>query len=393
MQRTLRPYLTVGVAVVGASLIAVTPVQPSALDVQMRAVQLASGEDAAAIAMQDFPIATYQDLFTNTAANLQGLQTEIMADPTPILTQVMANQTMYAQDFSTAFQTIGTNLTSDLQELPKVLQQVTTDFSQGDLFDASTTISRFLETTSADLTQPLVSAESQVADDMAANFSNVVQGALASPFVATNVVSPDLQVDYGPWLTDLLSAGEYAPNAAMTALLGVGQDIITAITNNDWTTAFNDAADALPTVLNAYLNGYPLDTLTPFATGMPVAGIPPEFGLLTNSTTGDTFGPARGGIENILDAKRSFAQDLLPAVQRDVDPTSASAVADTHTATLDSLLNAVGTDFSTLLNTAWADLTALLEPGTATDLSAALSTDLGDLSTNLSALVADLWSF
>ncbi|MGH3560272.1 MAG: PE-PPE domain-containing protein [Mycobacterium sp.] len=44
MQTSLRPYVTAGVALVGASLIAVTPVAPPPLGIQVHAVQLASGD-------------------------------------------------------------------------------------------------------------------------------------------------------------------------------------------------------------------------------------------------------------------------------------------------------------------------------------------------------------
>ncbi len=58
MQHALRPYATSGIALVGAGLIAVTPVAPPSV-VQLQAVQLAT--------------ISYEDLFTDTAANLQNI--------------------------------------------------------------------------------------------------------------------------------------------------------------------------------------------------------------------------------------------------------------------------------------------------------------------------------
>jgi hypothetical protein len=64
MELSLRPYMSAGVAVAGAGLIAVVPVGAHALDIQTRVVQLASVGDApadvlsATAAPQEFPVST-----------------------------------------------------------------------------------------------------------------------------------------------------------------------------------------------------------------------------------------------------------------------------------------------------------------------------------------------
>jgi hypothetical protein len=66
MELSLRPYVSAGVAVAGAGLIAVVPVGAPALEFQTRAVQLASVEDVAndlaslapTLTDQDFPVST-----------------------------------------------------------------------------------------------------------------------------------------------------------------------------------------------------------------------------------------------------------------------------------------------------------------------------------------------
>jgi hypothetical protein len=45
MKSTLRPYVTAGIALVGAGIIVVTPVAPAAPDMQLRAIQLTAGDD------------------------------------------------------------------------------------------------------------------------------------------------------------------------------------------------------------------------------------------------------------------------------------------------------------------------------------------------------------
>ncbi len=49
MQHVLRPYVTTGIAILGAALVAVPPGTPSLADIQARAVQLANGENVAFI--------------------------------------------------------------------------------------------------------------------------------------------------------------------------------------------------------------------------------------------------------------------------------------------------------------------------------------------------------
>jgi hypothetical protein len=67
MQYALRPYATTGIALVGASIIAVTPVVAPLPETQARSVRL---------------VDAWSDLLTDTTANLQNIATN--ADPTAI---------------------------------------------------------------------------------------------------------------------------------------------------------------------------------------------------------------------------------------------------------------------------------------------------------------------
>jgi hypothetical protein len=58
VQHVLRPYATAGVALVGASIIAVTPLAVPLPEVQMRPVKL---------------VDAWSDLLTDTTANLQNI--------------------------------------------------------------------------------------------------------------------------------------------------------------------------------------------------------------------------------------------------------------------------------------------------------------------------------
>ena len=83
MQLTMKPYVTVGVALVGASVIAVAPIAPRA-DLHLPAVNLTASIDN--------PITVFTPV-VNAAGDLirETLQAEF-ADPFPILRQIFANQ-------------------------------------------------------------------------------------------------------------------------------------------------------------------------------------------------------------------------------------------------------------------------------------------------------------
>jgi hypothetical protein len=63
MQESLRPYVTAGIAIVGASLIAVTPVTPPPPNMQQRALRLV-----------DYTEYDASQLTTTTEANWSGLE-------------------------------------------------------------------------------------------------------------------------------------------------------------------------------------------------------------------------------------------------------------------------------------------------------------------------------
>ena len=85
MHTALRPYMTTGVALVGASVIAVTPISPPPAEIHMPAPRVSSASVELTAAFD--PITAYTQLFTNTFNNLVGLGGEVLADPAPILRQ------------------------------------------------------------------------------------------------------------------------------------------------------------------------------------------------------------------------------------------------------------------------------------------------------------------
>jgi hypothetical protein len=204
MQRNLRPWVTTGVVLVGASLIAVTPVTAPLPDVQHRAFRLV-----------DYDEFDLSQLTTTTEANWSGLETALsssnwLTDPD------------ISQGFSTLF----------------------TDLSTG---------------TSNPVTNPI---------------ALLTEGAL------------------------LLTSSGDAPNAASTALTAVTDNVESALSSGDYSTALTDLENGPTTVLDAYLNGYP-ETV---GSGL----ISPEFGLLTNTTDG----AATGEIDALQQVSNTVADEV-----------------------------------------------------------------------------------
>jgi hypothetical protein len=204
MQRDLQPWITTGVVLVGASLIAITPVTPPLPDVQQRALKLV-----------DYDEFDLSQLTTTTEANWSGLETALSSS----------------------------NWATD----PDISQGLSTLFT-----DLSTGVSN-------PVTNPI---------------ALLTEGAL------------------------LLTSGGDASNAASTALTAVTDNVESALSSSDYSTALTDLENGPTTVLDAFLNGYP-ETV---GSGL----ISPGFGLLTNTTDG----AATGQLDALQQLSNTLADEL-----------------------------------------------------------------------------------
>jgi hypothetical protein len=88
MQITVRSQLTAGIAMVGAAAIAIAPIQPSLPHVQVPSLYSASVELAAFAN----PIDAWLQVLGAAAANVGALGQTVLADPAPVLQQLLINQ-------------------------------------------------------------------------------------------------------------------------------------------------------------------------------------------------------------------------------------------------------------------------------------------------------------
>src|ERR1700752_4781526 len=105
-----------GVALVGASVIAVTPISPPPAEIHMPAPRVSSAAVELAAAFD--PITAYTQLVTNTVNNLAGLGGEVLADPLPVVQQILTNSIGNAKIIGGSLQSAGAAAKTVAQGLP-----------------------------------------------------------------------------------------------------------------------------------------------------------------------------------------------------------------------------------------------------------------------------------
>lgn len=235
MQFAARPYITAGVALATASLIAVTPVAPALPDIQIRAVQLTAGIDD----LTD----PYSDLFTHTFANLQDLGQTWAADPAPFVRQVFDNQIGYGQAIAGALQSGNfESVSGAISDVPKTMAQnllnvihTLTDTSVG--LDTSNLI--------GDINLPPVEqiGSALLSGDVHGLLQGIIDGAIG-------------HIDLNMGLPLALAVDAIgAPYFGMNALMESGTTFANAVQAGDPLTAFSTLFTSPATITDAFLNG------------------------------------------------------------------------------------------------------------------------------------------
>lgn len=179
MQLALRPCVTAGVALVGASVIAVTPVAPPAPALQTHAVQLSA-------AVQD-PISQWVGIANRTFTQSGAIVQTILENPAPILQQIAVNQLGYAQQVGAGLQTVANIVSAKLDPnnpygIVQTLITAGNLLQQGDAAAASSAIWQNLFQSTLFSLFPVMGL-TQIPGNIAQNFANAVKavGGLALP--------------------------------------------------------------------------------------------------------------------------------------------------------------------------------------------------------------------
>jgi hypothetical protein len=258
----VRPYATVGIALVGASVIAISPVAPPPPGVEIsRQVRLSAAVD---------PITPWRNVIGEADANLSDLAAAWREDPAPVLRQVIANQIGYL---------------SELPNFPAILQQI-----------------------SANL-------DAAFAAPFATDLSTLDGGhAFAFPIVTDGLpdlgIPPLLPAELQPLLnltTTYLSGvalGLVGPVVGPGLALGAStQAIIGSLTGDDPDpeAALNDLINIPAGMTDAFLNGGESLDLTPILAALgPVLGVELPEGTKIGVALGGVLSPG-GSAFNALD--------------------------------------------------------------------------------------------
>lgn len=289
-----RSYLAAGVALVGAGAIAVSPVAPPLPHVHVPAVSTASVNLSAAVD----PFEAYVQLITNTVNNVGTLIGTEIADPFPILQQIVANQITSGQGVFAGLQQAGEALGQQLDPsnpygIPAQLQQAFTQLLSGDINGA-------VGTSWSALLSPVLVAGLPLLEPITNAVKQPVQNLL-------NVINDPLAV-----LIPVLGA----LNTVYPAVLvsgNVGQNMVDAI----------KAGDPLGFV-NAVIAG-PGQIADAFLNGAEAAG------------GGGLLGPSLGLLSALRQARDAIAKDIAPpaALTAAVAQLSAAPKAPAKVVTLD----------------------------------------------------------
>lgn len=138
MQLALRPFTTAGIALVGAGVIAVSPLAPQ--PVATSATTTMSAASVALTASSTFvdPIARWAEVFATTQTNVGKLVDAASADPFPVLNQIIENQARYANTIGTALSSAADGLYQWAAEgIERRLPEILDGLAQGDLLAAA----------------------------------------------------------------------------------------------------------------------------------------------------------------------------------------------------------------------------------------------------------------
>jgi hypothetical protein len=243
-QLAVRSYLAAGVAIVGATAIAVSPMTPPMPHVQMPAVHLPSVQEmqVGLTSLAD-PFAAYGQVFDAAIANLQSILGTAANNPTPILTKVLSNQLASVQALlgllPTAANPSSTNLSTGLSQAlasqPGVLQELVAAIQT-----AISGVSTALQTTVPPILQSALTDLQNANVEGAVN--NVLLAGFAALFPVTGVITPALNVVAAPLQTIVNAINTIGPvgtvisnplQNVVNVLNAVGGDFLPPATNAD----------------------------------------------------------------------------------------------------------------------------------------------------------------
>ncbi|TQK29582.1 hypothetical protein [Arthrobacter sp. SLBN-53] len=240
MSATVQPRLKIGIAVAGASAIALAPIIQPMPDI---AEPLARSVSTAAVALSATtnPIEQWLQIINTAIANGGALAQTYLANPAPILRQLILNGIGYGEQTFTALQSTVTALIDNLRfdnpgGLPVNVQNAWDQIMAGDIANGLPALYGAFTGYFLFSAFPLINLL-EIPSTMAQNFANVVeagvQGALGLVFGTLSI-----------------------PAAVVGATADQLQSILNAVQTGDWLGAINDAFGVPGAMVGAFFNGF-----------------------------------------------------------------------------------------------------------------------------------------
>jgi hypothetical protein len=251
MHAAVRPFVTGGIALVGASVIAVSPIAPPLSDIHLPSpAQVTAAAELAAFVN---PIGNLVNVISTSVNNLGTTAGQIIADPVPVLQQIVANQLGIANTLGTAAQGVINSIATST--FPASLQTALGQLAQGDINGAVQTLNLAVTIAALGLLTPLQPVL-LIPSVIAQNVLNV-----------TNTL-PNVVLDLG--------LGVLSTTQGVTTQMGESaQAFLDAVNHGDVVTALSTVLNAPIDLAGAFLNG--------IASGN-VGILSPAFGLLNTLT-------------------------------------------------------------------------------------------------------------
>ncbi|MGE2689799.1 hypothetical protein [Mycolicibacterium pulveris] len=219
MHVAVRSTVTTGVALIGAGVIAVSPVTPPVPEIA--ATPIYSPQVALT--------ATYAELFDNTLSNLGYLANDLFEEGVaPILQQVVVNQLTMVQDLGAAVHRLFE--ASNPAGIPATFNRAIDQLMAGQIQEAAEILSTGVILAALPLLPPLQAP----INNLVAVIDLIPQ---VIPMVGIGLISP--------------------PLALFQATAEAVQDIVNAVGAGDFTGVVNAFVNAPATILDGVINGYP----------------------------------------------------------------------------------------------------------------------------------------
>jgi hypothetical protein len=318
MELATRPFITAGVVLTSASLIAATPVHARLPDLRVPAIQLTAGFD---------PIAEWEQVLQQALANATDIWDHWSPAPFPALQQVLVNQVGYLEEVLKNPSTIADIPTQIEDNFNAAVNAAITPFTPVDpepyIYPSLDPTPIVLAIRAGLVNLPITLAGKAGLLDVLENgftFSLPPFGSISTPALLPLLLGDQLASQVVPYLdfagsplSGVLWGGIgtlLSPALQFSADVTAISDALDSSTP-DFTTAFEDLVNAPANITGAFLNGFGDIPLSTLLADLGITGVTLPPGLSADIDLGGLLSPG-GSLLNGIGFSDSFTVATLP---------------------------------------------------------------------------------